>query len=346
MNAAVLKDLRVPRPGEDIVTLDLVTQTPLYTGGIGQWGDQIHPSGLLGSIRYFSCLVARTLGDARFEPAVWGSAGDGTNKPHAKAVGLRWETAALRTIDLPPKLSFKREDTQKDRGWYYNQARQGRLALTLTRREIDDEHWNLLLLALRVQIRHATFGAKDQFGLGVLACASLPKVKPLDEQRVYPSVSGFHLQRCAFGRLTLSPAAGNREELTPREGLRLGLECRIALRDCLRPDPATLAAPLNRWDWKALRHRLMGALNEYGSAINVSAAHPVQPGGREGEIRLFIQLRLDDSTQRTEVMKRLTTALKQLDPRGWSPTLAPWEYGGSYGGHKHPAKWLNKLAGL
>ena len=36
------------------VVFNLSTLTPLYTGGIGQHGEQLHPSGLLGSIRHFS----------------------------------------------------------------------------------------------------------------------------------------------------------------------------------------------------------------------------------------------------------------------------------------------------
>ena len=49
------------------IVLKLKTLTPLYTGGIGQQGDQIHPSNLLGGIRHFSCLVARFLGEKDFK---------------------------------------------------------------------------------------------------------------------------------------------------------------------------------------------------------------------------------------------------------------------------------------
>ncbi|MEI6416046.1 MAG: hypothetical protein WCP34_17555, partial [Pseudomonadota bacterium] len=51
----------------ETVRLALRTLTPLYTGGIGQWGDQIQPSGILGSIRHFSILVADALGNQGFE---------------------------------------------------------------------------------------------------------------------------------------------------------------------------------------------------------------------------------------------------------------------------------------
>jgi hypothetical protein len=342
MTAAVLQTLRAPRAGEDFVTLNLVTQTPLYTGGIGQWGEQLHPSGLLGSIRFFSCLVARTLGETGFEAAVWGNAGENGGKARAKAVALHLDTSGLRTIALPNRLMFRREDIQRDRGWYYNQAQEGALKLTLTRRGISDHHWNLLLLALRVQIRHATFGAKDQFGLGVMGAESLPPVTPLDETQDYAPV-GFSLQRCAFRRLKLQKTFGRGDDLTTEPALRLGLTGRIALRDALRAAPE--AGPNEQERWKAIRHRMMGSLNQCGSAVNISAAYPLEDE-KNGEIRLFVQLRLDEGAQRTEVMKRLSQALSRISLEGWSAIPQSWEFGGDYGGLKHPAKWLNKLAGV
>lgn len=342
MTAAVLQTLCAHVPGRDSVTLNLSTLTPLYTGGIGQWGDQLHPSGLLGSIRFFSCLVARTLGENAFEAAVWGNAGDHGQTTRAKTVALRLDTSGLRTIGLPNRLMFKREDTQRVRGWYYNQAQEGRLKLTLTRRGISDAHWNLLLLALRVQIRHATLGAKDQFGLGVMGAGTLPQVTPLDENRAY-TATGLSLQRCAFGRLILLKAFSNRDPWGRDPSLRLGLAARIAMRGALRPAANADAAEQQRW--KTFRHRMMGSLNECGSAVNVSAAYPLEDEGTV-EIRLFVQLRLEESAQRTEVMKRLSPALSQLPMDGWNPKTPIWEFGGTYGGLRCPAKWLNKLAGL
>ena len=62
----VLTTLKTPEDnGQSIHTL-ITTSTPLFIGGIGQYGEQIHPSGLLDSIRYFSCLVAGAIGDTKF----------------------------------------------------------------------------------------------------------------------------------------------------------------------------------------------------------------------------------------------------------------------------------------
>ncbi len=356
MTAAVLQNLHKPRMGEDSITLDLVTQTPLYTGGIGQWGDQIHPSGLLGSIRFFSCLVARTLGDTGFEDAVWGNAG-GDNH-HARGVALRWDVSGLKPVTLPEKLEFQREDIARKRAWYYNQAYTGRLKLTVTRRNISDKHWNRFLLALRIQIRHGTFGAKDQFGLGVLSADHLPPVKPLNEQINYPRASGLYL--CCFGLVKLGRKPGNREELDIPQALRLGLATRIAMRDALRP--STDAPTAEQQHWKTIRHRMMGVLNEYGSAVNISAAYPLDDSSSSASLRFMIRIprtseelsqelsqeliKKQKSQERTEIFKRLFGAFEKLALDGWNIHGITREFGGNCGGFNHPAKWLNKIAGI
>jgi hypothetical protein len=349
MTAAVLQNLHKPRMGEDSITLDLVTQTPLYTGGIGQWGDQIHPSGLLGSIRFFSCLVARTLGDTGFEDAVWGNAG-GDNH-HARGVALRWDVTGLKLTQLPEKLEFQREDIARKRAWYYNQAYTGRLKLTVTRRNISDNHWNLLLLALRIQIRHGTFGAKDQFGLGVLSADHLPSVTALNEQIKYPIAPGSYLYGCCFGLVKLGRKPGNREELDIRQALRLGLTARIAMRDALRPNSD--APPAEQQHWKAIRHRMLGSLNEYGSAVNISAAYPLEDSSCSEAMRFMIriprtseELSNKQGNERIEILKRLFGAFEKLVPDGWNIHGITREFGGNCGGFNHPAKWLNKLAGI
>ena len=83
------------------IVLKLKTLTPLYTGGIGQQGDQIHPSNLLGGIRHFSCLVARFLGEKDFEKKVWGTAEE--SEPKAKQIALKWDTSELKPINFHNK---------------------------------------------------------------------------------------------------------------------------------------------------------------------------------------------------------------------------------------------------
>ncbi len=80
----VLAELRRP----ECVILTLRTLTPLYTCGVGQHGDQIHPSGLLGGLRRFSCLLAAAVGDVGFEHTVWGTAPNADDR-HAKQIALR-----------------------------------------------------------------------------------------------------------------------------------------------------------------------------------------------------------------------------------------------------------------
>ena len=87
------------------LNLYLKTLTPIYTGGIGQYGEQIHPSGILGNIRHFSCLLAAAIGDSGFETRVWGASEDENH--HAKRVALYINTHGLKERELPDKITWQ-----------------------------------------------------------------------------------------------------------------------------------------------------------------------------------------------------------------------------------------------
>ena len=330
------------------VRLRLKTLTPLYTGGIGQRGDQLHSSGLLGSIRAFSGLVARAVGDSGFEARVWGNAGTREQKPSAKGVSLRIDTSGLQRISLPerPIKIPKQDRTQKDSSWYFNgsPAMEGTLGLSLLPLGISDEDWNLLMIALRIQDRHASFCAKDQFGMGVVEAEGLPPATALalDETR---RGAGFSLLRCVFADLELKPSAGARNVTLNREQrIELGLQIRAHLRAWLRPQAAG-DAELDESSWRAIRHRLMGALGEWASGVDVSAAFK-----REDKwfVRLFIRLEFEGETAkiaREAAFKRIREALSAGLDSGWSVmTPTAWQFGGKH--LTNPIPWINQLAGL
>lgn len=361
----IMSKLRTPAP--DGLLLRLRTLTPLYSGGIGQQGDQIHPSNLLGGVRHFSCLVARTLGDETFESAVWGNAGKGNQTPAAgKQVALRWDTSRLQPIHLPEKIEVPK-DGQGPSRWWFNTAFKGDIDLRLTRLGISDPHWQLLRLALAIQLRHGTFGAKDQFGLGVLGLGegeTRDFCDPLDLGAKWPpstldeSTGRLNLRRYAFFKLRLN--AGLDRHAHPRplptmkehKALTLGLAARATLRNALRAKPD--AADDEREKWTALRHRMMGSLDQCGSAVNVSAAYPVDD--KTLELRIAVALKPKDGSQRTEIRKRFGDALRQFNA-----VLGTFKENGngisgyrfdkldSEFGEKHAddrAAWLNTLAGV
>jgi hypothetical protein len=278
----------IQKPDTDSVTLNMVTQTPLYTGGIGQWGDQIHPSGLLGSIRHFSCLVARTLGDASFEPAVWGKVGAGQNETHAKQVGLRWELGNGEMIDLPSTIKVRTNESH--RGWFFNKAYKGRALLTVTPRGMAPEHWNILLLSLRIQIRYGTFGAKDQFGLGVLACENINNI-PLASADYFQAISnanretaiaGPSLKDAIFVKINMGTALVTADW---KDKLESSLTLRSDFRDRFRTGFGN--------DTDKIRHYLCGYIERsfgFGSGINISAPYPVQDMNKNkyAQARIFL----------------------------------------------------------
>lgn len=273
MTAAVLQNLHKPRMGEDSITLDLVTQTPLYTGGIGQWGDQIHPSGLLGSIRFFSCLVARTLGDTGFEDAVWGNAG-GDNH-HARGVALRWDVTGLKSMDMEKNIKLE-SPSETHRGWFFNCAWTGSLHLQITKRKITEIHWQILLLALRIQVKQAMFGAKDQFGFGVLACRNISDIK-IEGEDFFEKIVDLNAN-CNDKNPTLKDAffVRFRVDDTQNTKQKSALELRREFRNRFRKD---IEDP--RHDiYNRIRHYICGHLggrnHTFGSGFNISGYYPIK----------------------------------------------------------------------
>jgi len=332
----VLTTLKKPEHNGMSIRIPLTTLTPLYTGGIGQYGEQVHPSGLLGSIRYFSCLVAAAVGDREFINQVWGSTGD--QHAHAKQVAFRWEVEGLQKVNLPSSITLKRDDGKNSK-WFFTCAQQGNLVLVLTERGISDAHWNLLLIALRIQIRWASFGAKDQFGLGVLACESLPEVKALSITVTRP-VDTNNFWYMAFFKVTLVKKPGKTEDQLQNISSRLsmGLNCRSLLRNALREESDSI-------NMKNLRHCMMGSLNECGSCVDVSAAYFNKSSGFY-EQRLTVLLKPKESNKRQLVMKRFMSVLNNMDHELWRCGEVSYEWGGSVGQSKTISEWLNHLAGV
>lgn len=351
MNAPVTLE-QLQHPGQQGLTLRLRTLTPLYTGGIGQFGDQLHPSNLLGGLRHMSALVARTLGVADFESRVWGVTGQ------AKQLALHWDTRKLQSIPLPGKIDLPQRADGRQSRWWFNTAHDGELGLTLTRRGISDEDWQILLIALAIQIRHGSFGAKDQFGLGVLELMDgRPFVAPLDvdvkrDKALLNEAQGkLNLLRYCFikVRFRRAPGAQAQPNLNRSTALTLGLATRATLRNALRAEDNAPAAEKDRLT--RLRHRMLGKLNEYGSAVNVSAAYGDQ---NAPELRISIALKSagrdaeTDKAERTETMKRLVNSLPQIDEMiattGYRYDSNEREFGGARA--KDKAAWLNTLAGV
>ena len=327
---AVLDSLQPPVS----IALTLRTLTPLYTGGVGQHGDQIHPSGLLGGLRKFSSLLAAAVGDPNFEHAVWGTAPNADDR-HAKQVALRVDASSLekiRPVVAKGCINWPRPDGKPRSGWYYNVAYDGVLRLTLTRRGISDPHWQLLLLALRIQLRHATFGSRDQWGLGALTADELPPVKPLSPPATAPLTDRPGLHCALFTEIQFSRPLPSDWLVRLKEGLRW----REKLRGSFRNDGE-----------KDLRHYLFGKLGQYGSAINISALY--LHGSRGCALRIWgviphtTSLRFAD--QRNQVVQTLRQAIEEGPNAVWpGERQVIWQDGAAH--QTDLAIWINQLAGV
>ena len=285
-----------------------------------------------------------------FEEACWGKVTGDQAEHHAKAVALGFDTRDLENVELPWRVQCG----ERNRGWYFGLAQQGSLQIGVAPLpSLNKVHANLLRVALRIQIRRATFGAKDQFGLGVLGvldAEALPAAEPLVNIEAPLSYTpGLH--NAFFVRVLFdcpAPSAWHAR-------LKAGLCCRGALRNALR-DPAD---PHDRL--RGLRHYVMGwfdprpggsaqrCAGEYGSAVNVSAVYPTDD--KHCEIRVwgvFPHTRPPQfAHERGTVMRKLGAALAVSAPSLLNEchgSRVLWCDAGN--GNADLGTLLNKLAGL
>ena len=277
------------------IVLKLKTLTPLYTGGIGQQGDQIHPSNLLGGIRHFSCLVARFLGEKDFEKEVWGTA-EGS-EPKAKQIALKWEwdTLELNNIKLTNVIEIPYVDKNnkyKKSQWRFNSAFEGNLTLQISKRDKDikEKFWNILLISIAIQIRYAMFGSKDQFGLGVLGLVNpeifeklFPKLNADDFKNITNN-NDISFSNCFLVRAKFS--VKNKENDLLKDRMEAALKIRSNMRNSLRDLLG------NKEVSTIIRHRVFGSdikekdkENKFASLVNISALY--QLNKEDLECRIF-----------------------------------------------------------
>lgn len=277
------------------IVLKLKTLTPLYTGGIGQKGDQIHPSNLLGGIRHFSCLVARFLGEKDFEKKVWGTAEE--SEPKAKQIALKWEwdTLELNNIKLTNVIEIPYVDKNnkyKKSQWRFNSAFEGNLTLHISKRDKDikEKFWNILLISIAIQIRYAMFGSKDQFGLGVLGLVNpeifeklFPKLNADDFKNITNN-SDISFSNCFLVRAKFS--VKNKENDLLKDRMEAALKIRSNMRNSLRDLLG------NKEVSTIIRHRVFGSdikekdkENKFASLVNISALY--QLNKEDLECRIF-----------------------------------------------------------
>ena len=279
------------------IVLKLKTLTPLYTGGIGQQGDQIHPSNLLGGIRHFSCLVARFLGEKDFETEVWGTAEE--SEPKAKQIALKWEwdrdTSELNNIKLTNVIEIPYVDKNnkyKKSQWRFNSAFEGNLTLQISKRDKDikEKFWNILLISIAIQIRYAMFGSKDQFGLGVLGLVNpeifeklFPKLNADDFKNITNN-NDISFSNCFLVRAKFS--VKNKENDLLKDRMEAALKIRSNMRNSLRDLLG------NKEVSTIIRHRVFGSdikekdkENKFASLVNISALY--QLNKEDLECRIF-----------------------------------------------------------
>ncbi len=190
---------------------------------------------------------------------------------------------------------------------------------------------DLLLLALRIQIRYATLGAKDQFGLGVLTAEELPAVEPLDAPSGDPLPDRPGLHRAFFAEVLFDTPLPKGWPARLEQGLRW----REKLRGSLRGDGQD-----------ELRHYVFGQLNRQGNAVNVSALYPHAQGCA---LRIWGVLPHTAPPRFTDQRGQVMAALQQALQQGPEQALAGarrWQWQDAANHQQDIVNMINTLAGV
>ncbi len=168
--------------------IKLTTLTPIWTGGIGGEADRLHPTGIIGSMRWWYEVIVRGLGGWACDPSehnclyevkasnqglcdvcrVFGATG------WARRFRLIVTDETQLRPDNPPVLKITAARSYKDRSgqtkiptWYLKSApRRGHVDVKLIS---TDQYFQIEIIGGLIQFLAdwASFGAKPQMGFGI-----------------------------------------------------------------------------------------------------------------------------------------------------------------------------------
>jgi CRISPR-associated protein Cmr1 len=330
------------------VDVKLRTLTPVYTGGIDNQSDQIHATGVMGSLRWWYEAVLRGYGLRACDPSrhsclynpnsslkvedqlcaacqVFGATG------YARRFRLE-----VISHDAPawqqrePALNIR--PYGRTRGWYLNPGLVGTETIRLTGAE---KEINRMLALLRFLERYGSIGAKPQLGHGVFRIEDAPLISgeknPLEFESGYQAVSELpDLRTFTFFKYRFSPSSPTWWTQVPGLGeLRSRREDwaiveKQAAQGMVPVSPALKNHIRYGQQWSpSVAHWLFGALrgNErVRSRVSFSWAYRVDNGW---EIRGWLYLPQDQTGRNfadySENLRNLKNTLE--DPRGWAQAL-------------------------
>ena len=171
--------------------------TPVYTGGVDNKSEQVHATGIMGSLRWWYEAVLRGYGLRACDPILHRCSFDETEKQLCAACRTFGATGYARRFRLevisqdvpawskPDALNIK--PFGRTRGWYLNAGRIGSETLLLTG---TDTAVNRMIALLRLLERYGSIGAKPQLGCGVF---SIESVKDCEKGNAVATPSSFDL---------------------------------------------------------------------------------------------------------------------------------------------------------
>jgi CRISPR-associated protein Cmr1 len=161
-------------------------KTPVWTGDIDQKSELLQPSGIVGSLRWWTELILRSIdkyacdptGDRRCPKE------DRNKKYYCSACLIFGATGIRRAFRLNTSGGIRTfsgsalniKPSGRNRGWYLGSGVVGEIDLKITPLDKDFDE-NLVLLPLVIASNWGGIGAKTQHGYGVVKVENYPEIR-------------------------------------------------------------------------------------------------------------------------------------------------------------------------
>lgn len=182
------------------VRINLQIKTPIWTGDVDSKSDSIRPTGIIGSLRWWTETLLRGMNEFACDPT--------SNNVHMRcpderenycsaclifgAVGrrrlFRLEIDGGKKISFPEDIPINIKPSGRSHGWFFGPGIVGNLEMKII--PLDEKfNESLVLVPLLITSKWGGIGAKTQLGYGVVEVADPLKISFEDFKRALENLS-------------------------------------------------------------------------------------------------------------------------------------------------------------
>jgi CRISPR-associated protein Cmr1 len=176
-----------------IVFQKILAKTPIWTGNIDSKSDAIQPTGIMGSLRWWTEALLRGMEEFACDPTSNSRCpDDGNYCPSCLIFGATGRRRLFRLeINGGERISFRRiniKPSNRSRGWFFGPGVAGNLELKMI--SLDGKFDEVLVLTpLIIASKWGGIGAKTQLGYGVVEVTNPPDISFENFKKVLENLS-------------------------------------------------------------------------------------------------------------------------------------------------------------